>query len=76
MGLIQSIFIIKNVLYHLNSSVVNGLKGKVYPKSMLVSDVRSDKIGKNAIDSCSISPLVLKIFAFKVEELLIKRQPF
>ena len=69
-------FIIRNVLYHLNSSVVNGLKGKVHPKSMLVSDVRSDKIGKNAVDGCSISPLVLKIFAFKVEELLIWRQPF
>ena len=26
------------------------LKGKVHPKTMLVSDVRSDKIGKNAVD--------------------------
>ena len=55
---------------------VKKLKGKVHPKHMLVSDVRSDKIGKNAIDHFSISPLVLKIFAFKVEELLIWRQPF
>ena len=51
-------------------------KGKVHPKNMLVSDVRSDKIGKNAVDHFSLSPLVLKIFAFKVEELLIWRQPF
>ena len=43
---------------------------------MLVSGVRSDKIGKNAVGRFSISPLVLKIFAFKVEELLIWRQPF
>ena len=43
---------------------------------MLVSDVRSDKIGKNAVDSFPISPLVLKIFAFKVEELVRWRQPF
>ena len=43
---------------------------------MLVSDVRCDKIGKNAVDHFSISPLVLKIFAFKVEELLLWRQPF
>ena len=43
---------------------------------MLVSDVRSDKIGKNAVDRFSISPLVLQIFAFKVEELLTWRQPF
>ena len=39
---------------------------------MLVSDVRSDKIGKNAVDCFSISPLALKIFAFKVEELVIR----
>ena len=52
------------------------LKGKVHPKNMLVSDVRSDKIGKNAVDRFSLSHLVLKIFAFKVEELLIWRQPF
>ena len=43
---------------------------------MLVSDVRSDKIGKNAIDRFSLSPLVLKVFVFKVEELPIWRQPF
>ena len=52
------------------------LKGKVHPKNMLVSDVRSDKIGKNAIDCFSISPLVLKIFAFKVEELVRWSQSF
>ena len=43
---------------------------------MLVSDVRSDKIGRNTIDRFSISPLVLKIFAFKVEELVRWRQSF
>ena len=52
------------------------IKGKVHPKNMLVSDVRSDKIGKNAVDRFSLSPVVLKIFAFNVEELLIWRQPF
>ena len=52
------------------------LKGKVHPKTMMVSDVRSDKIGKNALDRFSLSPLVLKIFTFKVEELLMWRQPF
>ena len=40
---------------------------------MLISDVTSDKIGKNAVDSLSISLLVLKIFAFKVEKLVIWR---
>ena len=25
-------------------------EGKVHPKNLLVSDVRSDKIGKNAVD--------------------------
>ena len=52
------------------------LKGKFTQKNMLVSDVRSDKIGKNAVDRFSISPLVLKIFAFKVEELVRWSQPF
>ena len=52
------------------------VKGKVHPKNMLVSGVRSDKIGKNAVDRLSLSPLVLKIFVFKVEELLIWQQPF
>ena len=51
-------------------------KGKFTQKKMLLSDVRSDKIGKNTADSFSISPLVLKIFAFKVEELVRWRQPF
>ena len=51
-------------------------KGKIHPKNMLVSDVRSDKIGKNAVDRFSLSSLVHKIFAFKLEELLIWRQPF
>ena len=54
----------------------SAFKGKVHPKNMLVLDVRSDKIGKNAVGRLSISPLVLKIFAFKVEELVIWRQPF
>ena len=31
------------------------VKGKVHPKNMLVSDVRSDKIGKNAVDRFSLS---------------------
>ena len=51
------------------------LKGKVHPKNMLFSDVRFDKVRKNAVDRFSISPLVLKIFAFKVEKLVIWRQP-
>ena len=50
-------------------------EGKVHPKDMLISDERSDKIGKNAVDCFSISLLVLKIFAFKVEKLLIWRPP-
>ena len=50
-------------------------KGKVHPKNMLFSDVRSYKIGKNAADRFSTSPLVLEIFAFKVEKLVIWRQP-
>ena len=61
----------KNELLKKNTA----LKGKVHPKSMLFSDVRSDKIGKNAVDHFLISPLVLKIFAFKVEKLVIWRQP-
>ena len=55
---------------------IDAFKGEVHPKKMLVSDVRSGKIGKNAIDRFSLSPLVLKIFTFKMEELLIWRQPF
>ena len=54
---------------------IHGLKGKVHPRNMLFSDVRSDKIGKNAVDRFSISPLVLKIFAIKVEKVVIWRQP-
>ena len=50
-------------------------KEKVHPKNMLISDVRSDKIGKNALDRFSISVLVLKIFAFKVEKIVIWKQP-
>ena len=42
---------------------------------MLISDVGSDKIGKNAIDRFSVLLLVLKIFAFKVEKLVMWRQP-
>ena len=59
-----------------NLHPIREIKGKVHPKNMLVSDVRYDKIGKNAVDRFSISPLVLKIFAFKMEELLIWKQPF
>ena len=46
-------------------------KGKVQPENMLISDVRSDKIGKNSVDCFSISLLVLKISAFKVEKHVI-----
>ena len=45
------------------------------PKKHVVSDVRSDKIENNAVDCFSTSPLVFKIFAFKVEKLVIWRQP-
>ena len=51
------------------------LKGKFTQKNLLISDVRSDKIGKNAVDRFSISLLVLKIFAFKVEKIVIWKQP-
>ena len=42
---------------------------------MLISDVRSDKIRKNAVDWFWISLLVLKTIEFKVEKLVIWRQP-
>ena len=42
------------------------LKGKFTQKNMLISDVKSDKMGKNAV-------VVLKIFAFKVKKLVIWR---
>ena len=44
---------------------------------MLISDVnvRSDKIGKNAVDRFLISLVVLKIFAFKVKKLVTWRPP-
>ena len=53
------------------------LKGKVHQKRMLISEksVRSDKIGKNAVDRFLISLVVLKIFAFKVKKLVIWRPP-
>ena len=51
-------------------------KGKVYPKNWLIADVTSDEIGKNAIDCLSISILVLKIFVFKIQKLVIWRPPF
>ena len=51
------------------------LKEKVHPKNMLISDVRSDKIGKNADNCFFISLVVLKIFAFKVKKLVIWRPP-
>ena len=51
------------------------VKWKVHSKNVLFSDVRSYKIGKNAADRFSISPLVLEIFAFNVEKLVIWRQP-
>ena len=50
-------------------------KGKVYPKNWLIADVASDEIGKNAIDRLSIPLLVLKIFIFKVQKLVIWRPP-
>ena len=69
-------------ILHINVAIVKQhenwnsfIKGNVHPKDVLFSDVRSDKIGKNAVDRFSISPLVLKIFAFKVEKLVIWRQP-
>ena len=51
------------------------LKAKVHPKNMLISDVRSDKIGKNTVDRFLISLTVLKISAFKVKKLVIWRPP-
>ena len=45
------------------------------PQNILILDVRSDKIGKNAVDHFSTSLLVLKIFAFKFEKLVIWRPP-
>ena len=65
---------LSKILYHsgtLFSWDLPDLKGKFTQKNMLFSDVRFDKIGKNAVDCFSISPLVLKIFAFKVEKLVI-----
>ena len=54
---------------------VRDLKGMFTQKNMVISDVGSDKIGKYAVDSFSILLLVLKIFAFQVEKLVIWRQP-
>ena len=52
------------------------LKGKIHPKNMLISNVRSDKIGRNAVDRFFlISLVVLKIFAFKVKKLVVWRPP-
>ena len=59
----------------LSLSIIKDLKGKFTQKIMLMSDVRSDKIGKNAADRFSISLLVLKIFAFKVEKNVTWKQP-
>ena len=39
------------------------LKGKVHPKSMVFSDVRSDKIGKNAVDRLTNTSISSYIFA-------------
>ena len=39
---------------------------------MLISALRSDKIGKNDVDRFSISLLVLKVFAFKVQKRMIR----
>ena len=48
------------------------IKVEVHPKNLLISDVRSDEIGKNIIDHFSIiACLVLKIFVFKVQNLVI-----
>ena len=52
------------------------VEGKVHPIDMLISDERSDKIGKNAVERFSVSLLVLQIFAFKVEKLLIQTLTF
>ena len=50
------------------------LKGKVHPKNMLISDVRSEKIGKNAVDrffdiTCGSQDIC------KVKKLVIWRPP-
>ena len=42
---------------------------------MLVSDDRPEKIGKNTVDSLSVSRLTLKIFAFKVDKFVTGRPP-
>ena len=38
-----------------NSSDLLNLKGKVHPKSLLISNVKSDEIEKNVVDRFSIS---------------------
>ena len=50
------------------------LKGK-FTQNMLISNVRSRSVDKNAIYGLSISLLVFKVFAFKVENLVIRRPP-
>ena len=46
-----------------------------WAKNLLISDVRSDKMGRNTVDHFSISFLVLRIFALKVEKPVIWRLP-
>ena len=58
-------FIFREDKKHFNRStgvrlLARNIKGKVHPKNMLISDVRSDKIGMNAVDRFPISLLVLK----------------
>ena len=56
-------------------AITRQFKEKVHPNGLLISDVRSDEIaaGKNTVDRFSISLLVLKIFAVKVQKLVIWR---
>ena len=50
-------------------------KGKVHLKNLLISDINSDEIRKNAVERFSLSFLVVKIFAFKIQKLVIWRPP-
>ena len=58
------------MIEHVILQFYQNLKGKFTQKNMLISDVRSNKIGKNAGNRFSISRPVLKIYAFKVEKLV------
>ena len=51
------------------------LRGKVHLKIILISDGRSEKIGKNTIDQLSKLRVALRIFVHKVEKLVTQRKP-